>query len=513
MCDGGGRDGDAGDDVPPREGRDPALSETLRAFGHDIRATMSDVVGGLRLIETERLDTETRLQVERVRAAGDALAGMIEAALMAASGEDFVRSPEARVDLWPLVDNWRSRWEGRASDLGVAFELSASDALPSGILAPRLALDRIVGNLVANALQHAAASAIRLTLSSAPGKGLLIEVADDGTGLPAAAIEGEVPGSEDGHGLGLRIVREMCGQIDATLRLGNGRPLGGGVARLQIPEDRLDRCETTKAPPLPDLSGLRILLAEDNLTNQLIIMQMLERMGVRPLIVSDGAEALKALDRHVFDIALIDIEMPHVSGLDVIRAVRSRGGDGAGLPLVALTAYVLRDNREAIYAAGADGIMPKPVASAEEFGRAILRYAGRPDAGARDAEPGEAIDPGRLERLLSGAGPEGAVELLDRLRTDLAAVRDALAAAVQARCASRIRAQTHVLVGLAGVGGADRLARRAEALNIAAKRGRLAEIGALHASCRSDLDELLTLAGRAAATVSRPCARQRRAPE
>jgi CheY-like chemotaxis protein len=194
-----------------------------------------------------------------------------------------------------------------------------------------------------------------------------------------------------------------------------------------------------------------------------------------------------------------------------MRAVRTRGGAAASMPLVALTAYVLRDNREAIYAAGADAIIGKPVASAEEFGRAILRHTGRPaglpepedvlSRGGADRGLGVRMDEAQLDELLSAAGPDGARELLDRLDEDLRSVRGKLSAGVRARSVPEIRAQTHILIALSGAVGAERLSRLAEVLNIAAKRGRMDDLDALHAPCRSDLDDLIALIGARAAAL------------
>jgi CheY-like chemotaxis protein len=501
---------EADDGGVPRAGPDPALSETLRRFSHDIRAAVSDVVGGLRLIDTQRLDPETRTQLDRVRAAGDTLAGMIDSALMAASGETFVMTPGTGLCLREIAESWRRRWTGRAAELGARFDLVVEGDLPSRILAPRLLLDRIVCNLVSNALIHGGGR-VRVALSATAGADLVIAVADDGAGFSGDETRGPGTRPGGGHGLGLQIAREMCRHLDGALHLDTGGPFGGAVARVSIPDRRLDWRMSAAEETLPDLSDLRILVAEDNLTNQTLLRQMLERMGAAPVIVADGAEALQVLACRDFDIALVDIEMPRVSGLELMRAVRTRGGAAASMPLVALTAYVLRDNREAIYAAGADAIIGKPVASAEEFGRAILRHTGRPaglpepedvlSRGGADRGLGVRMDEAQLDELLSAAGPDGARELLDRLDEDLRSVRGKLSAGVRARSVPEIRAQTHILIALSGAVGAERLSRLAEVLNIAAKRGRMDDLDALHAPCRSDLDDLIALIGARAAAL------------
>ncbi|MCU4654960.1 response regulator [Roseibacterium sp. SDUM158016] len=488
-------------------GRDAAdgaatLSDTLQFFSHDIRAAVSDVVGGLRLIDEARLDADTRAQLDRVRAAGDTLAGMVESALMAASGEIRVIATEEAEAVSSLVETWRRRWAGRAAEGGVGLSIQTEGDLSLRVRAPRLPLERIVCNLIANAVSHGGGAAIRLRVAADAGTGLEVEVADGGRGYPEdIATRPRVAG----HGLGLRIAAELSRQIGASLETGNGGPLGGAVACLALPAERLEqgRAEDAEAPGMPDLSDLRILVAEDNLTNQAILSRMLGQMGARTVFASDGAEALEALAAEDFDIALVDIEMPRVSGLEVMRVTRARDDAAAAMPIVALTAYVLRDNREAIYAAGADGIIGKPVASAEEFGRAILRHAGRPAGlpepedvlahGGQDAAFGVKMDEERLDGLLAAAGPDGARELLERLDEDLRSVRDKLEEGVRDSSVPLIREQTHILIAVSGAVGADRLCRLAEVLNIAAKRRRIDDLAALHAPCRRDLDELIAL--------------------
>lgn len=511
------KDQDASDEAQAESrlraaGRPAAVSETLQLFSHDIRSAMSDVVGGLRLIEGDRLDPETRMQMERVKAAGDMLAGLVDAALMAAAGETLIRHDDAGIEMGRWLDAQRQRWSGRATERGRSFEIVTTGDLPARLLVQQIPLDRIVGNLIGNALSHAATGPVRMALRAGAG-GLTVEILDDGPGYPAEVLarhaEGVPPLARnrgEGAGLGLRIVEELSHQIGGALSLSNRDGGQGGHACLTLPPARLDWSGEGRAPCIPpDLSGLRILVAEDNLTNQAILRQLLDRMQADAVFVGDGVAALDALEAEPFDIALIDIEMPRLSGLQVMQAIRARGDAVAEMPVVALTAYVLRDNREAIYAAGADGIIGKPIASGAEFGRAILRLAGRPAglpepedvlAAGRGSEAfGVQMDEGRLDALLDAAGPDGAEELLERLDEDLRSVRDLLADGVEARSVPVVRAQTHILIALSGAVGADRLWHLAEVLNIAAKRRRLDELAGLHAPFAADLDDLIALIG------------------
>ncbi len=491
------------EDIRPRdqsEGLDKRtdpLTETLRLFTHDIHAAMSDVIGGLRLIDAERLDADTRAQVERVQAAGETLAELVDAALMAAAGETLIRLDDDGVDLRGYLTGVAMRWVGRAQEAGLRFEVDRGEGLPDRIGVPRMALDRILSNLISNALKFADIGTVTLRGSLLSDDRLLFSVTDQGPGFTDAALDrlfspqGRPTNSDDpGPGLGLHIAKDLADGIGGSLTVDKTRANGASVT-LSLPRVVW---QTGGAPlALPDLSGLRILVAEDNETNQIIVRQVLGKMGAAPRIAADGVEALEILARERFDIALVDIEMPRMSGIELMQAVREFGDGRAKLPLVALTAYVLRDNREAIYAAGADGIIGKPIRSAGAFGRAILRHLGRDVAAGALHHPAEedGFDQEQFDALLTAAGPDGARELLERLTEDLQSVAGALAAAVPDEDLREIRGQTHILVSLAGAVGADRLRHLAEALNLAAQRQRLPDLPGLFQAVDADLTDLL----------------------
>ncbi|GAB5445331.1 response regulator [Gymnodinialimonas sp.] len=485
-------------------------SQALQQLSHDIRSAMSDVLGGIRLVETARLDPQTQTQIDRVRAAADTLAALVDDALLTAAGETSVGNEFAAVNVAEWVRALDRRWRGRAAERGSHFAIRPDGDLPERLNVSAITLDRIVGNLVGNALVHAAGGDVVVDLSCDPDKGFEISVTDQGPGFPPHVLGPDhgPSASSTGSGLGLQIVRELSAVLPARLTLTNLAPEGQGCARLVIPQDKVDWVAGGPAPVAPpDLAGLRILVAEDNLTNQTILRQMLAAMNAETLFVADGVAAMDALGREEFDIGLIDIEMPRMSGLEVMEQVRATPDARAKMPLVAITAYVLRDNREAIYAAGADGIIGKPIASSAEFGRTILRHVGRP-AGEPDAEDvlmgqglGPQMDEARLDRLLDAAGGPGSAELLDRVVEDLTAVQVALERGVAEASVAEIRAQTHILIAISGAVGADRLCQMAEVLNIAAKRQKLDQLGQTHKHLKPDLADLLELIGKRRATL------------
>lgn len=248
-----------------------------------------------------------------------------------------------------------------------------------------------------------------------------------------------------------------------------------------------------------ELSGLSILLAEDNPTNQLVAVQMLESLGANVTLANDGAEALEILDGTLFDVALIDIEMPRVSGIELIQRLRADSGPVADMPMIALTAYVMREHRAAINEAGADGIIAKPILSIERFGAEILEYmqergisrvsaeafptsqvtsgggsqtVKEDDSG--DGEPG--IDFEIFERLCNSFDEATLIELVGKIRADVADAADRIEAARPTRDIMELRAATHILISVAGAIGAIRLQTLAQCLNSAGHQSDIAAI-------------------------------------
>lgn len=260
------------------------------------------------------------------------------------------------------------------------------------------------------------------------------------------------------------------------------------------------------------LQGLTVLLAEDNPTNQIVATQMLEMLGAKVVMASDGVEALTRLaERHV-DVMLIDIEMPLLSGSELITRLRAPESPHRDTPMIALTAYVMHEHRAVIDAAGADGVIAKPIVSVEQFGADILRHIDsrrmggdalrdRREAAAR--APAEAqFDPSVLDRLGDLVGPRVMREILDTALLDLDRVTKALADALLDGKLATVSRDSHMLAGLAGTIGGTALETAARRINDAPEAAiaqRTAHIAELEA-CRAALSEYLqsALAGIAA---------------
>ncbi|MEM7268583.1 MAG: response regulator [Pseudomonadota bacterium] len=248
---------------------------------------------------------------------------------------------------------------------------------------------------------------------------------------------------------------------------------------------------------LDRLRGMSVLLAEDNVTNQLVATQMLENLGANVDVASDGAIALERLAENSYDILLVDIEMPRVSGLDVIRSVRSSDGELANAPVIALTAYAMQEHREKIRQAGADGLIPKPIISIEQFGSDILTYiddgAARrsTSAAAGLAGDGPQIEMEIFDSLAETIGGDAMQDLLSKIEVDLTDVREQIVQSTRSRDEEMMRASTHVLISVAGAVGAVRLQGQAEKLNALANQGDFGLIENLSSDTVTELDGVM----------------------
>ncbi len=381
----------------------------LSPLGHDLQSAMSDIVGGLRLIGAGGMDPETALQLERVRAASDGMARMLEESLAlvdpaAASAGPRGSDLEMRHFLYEL----EMRWAGRAHEKALAFQIVVAPEVPRVLAMNRTALDRILSNILSNAIKFTDTGTVRLSIALG---------ANNGPGFSPAALaqlfrfaarpEGSL---RAGLGFGLHIAKDMVERLGGTILVTN-LPGGGAEVALDLPFAASQSLAPNGA--LTDLSGVSVLVAEDNATSQLLLAQMLATMGARVEVVADGCAALARLNAGGLDVALIDVEMPCLSGIEVIRRCRSAEAADASLdylPIVAVTAYAGRGEQAAIRAAGADRIVQKPLPAIDTLGRTLAEVLGRAPqprpAAERADNAAERPDNGaELERLLQIAGP------------------------------------------------------------------------------------------------------------
>jgi len=362
-----------------------AKAEFVANVSHEVRTPMTAILGMTDLALETELTAEQREYLTAVRSAADELLALLED-LLDFSALDACRLAVQRVpfSLRESVGDSVRTHEPRAQDRDLALTCEIAPSVPDAVVGDPRRLRQVIEKLVDNAIKFTAQGgvAVRVDAEVAADEVLLhCSVADTGIGIPREQQEtifepfvqgdGSATRRYGGTGLGLAIasdvVQLMGGNIWVESEAGRGSTFHFTVRLAQEP----------LSPPAPDrrpaplrggAGGLHVLLAEDNAVNRKVAVRLLEKRGHTVVAVEDGRQALRALDGERFDIALMDVQMPEMDGFEATAAVRARERvEGGHLPIVALTAYAMKGDRERCLEAGMDAYVAKPVNAEELF--------------------------------------------------------------------------------------------------------------------------------------------------
>jgi PAS domain S-box-containing protein len=374
------------------EAANRAKSAFLAIMGHEIRTPLNGVLGMAQAMAAGELNGEQRGRLEVIRQSGENLLIILNDLLDLSKIEAGKLELEiADFDLTPLMESVRDAFVGLASVKGVRLELEIDPRARGAYRGDPTRLRQILFNLISNALKFTEVGEVRLRVARR-GRALTFAVTDTGIGIPAHRLphlfakfeqaDASTTRRFGGTGLGLAICRDLAtmmgGAIEARSEEGRGSEF-----RLRLALPRLGReapqAEGLAEPTLEPATGLRVLAAEDNGVNQLVLRTLLQQAGVDPLIVPDGREALAAWRSRPWDLILMDVQMPIMDGVDAARAIRAEEGASgrARTPILALTANAMAHQIEAYRQAGMDGFIAKPVRVEELFNalQAVLEDA------------------------------------------------------------------------------------------------------------------------------------------
>jgi len=356
-----------------------AKSAFLATMSHEIRTPLNGVLGLARLLQDERDERRRREYLGHLMGAAEGLAGIVSDVL------DLSKIEAGRVviedigfDLHELVTSTFHTFAPLGRERGLAMGCEIAPGLPRRVHGDPVRVRQILSNYLTNALKFTERGGIRVTATSADGDNVRLAVSDSGIGIePAARERLFMPFSQadssttrrfGGTGLGLSICRELAvlmgGRVGADSETGRGSrfwvelPLAPGASPSQS--------ATLAAEEAQALAGLTVLVAEDDPVNMLIVRTLLERLGARVVEAEDGAQAvaLASAPGARIDAVLMDLHMPVQDGLSAARALRANRATAA-LPLIALSAAVLEQERSEARAAGMTEFLPKPVAEAD----------------------------------------------------------------------------------------------------------------------------------------------------
>ncbi|HEX7884381.1 MAG TPA: PAS domain S-box protein [Phenylobacterium sp.] len=369
-----------------------AAAEAKAAFlanmSHEIRTPMNGVMGVLHLLKNEHLTDEGRGLLHEALSCGQMLAELLNDVI------DFSKIEAGRLELayepvnpTLLVEGVVRLLEPQAAAKNLQLVVDADAAL-GWVRSDPVRLRQALFNLVGNAVKFTESGHVVVRCRRADAGVLRFEVEDSGVGIPQAAqhrlferfnqADASTTRRFGGSGLGLaitqRLAEMMDGHVGFTSIEGQGSTFWIEV-RAEAAEAQAEPIEAADTL----LSGVRVLVVEDNATNRLIATKLLEQLGAAVETAADGYAGVEAAAHGGFDLILMDIQMPGIDGLEAARRVRALGGAAAVTPIVALTANVLAHQRQAYLDAGMDGVVAKPIVPALLVAE-IARAAGHSDA-------------------------------------------------------------------------------------------------------------------------------------
>jgi diguanylate cyclase (GGDEF)-like protein len=548
-----------------------AKSAFLSNISHEIRTPINGVMGMVELLLDTELSEQQREYAESARISAESLLGLIndildlskiEAGKVVLDTSDF--------DLRDQLKEISTMVAHRARAKGLRLVCEVSEEVPVLLRGDAGRLRQILVNLVGNAIKFTPSGEIGIRaeiMSSGDGQGagegegetmspteeirLGFSVSDTGIGIPAdklgmlfdsfSQVESGITRRYDGTGLGLAISKQlvelMGGEIGVESREGQGSTFHFSVLLHRVPGDaglpgpvdpcgrELQRHAEGPASPVsragdagsvivkraPRFDGASILVAEDKPMNQVVAKRLLEKTGARVTLVDDGAEAVDIVARQTFDLVLMDLQMPVMDGFEATRLIRCQAPD---LPVIALSAAMMDDDRERARAAGVDAHLAKPIdsralyrtlsiwlgsGSVETRASALPEVSGLDRNGPRtEAGPGRDQPASSLPRALEGFDLEQGLQyadgdaafyhsLLQGFRTELgkefADLVERLGSGSDAATSARM---VHTLKGLAATVGAVRLSA------IATRLDQVLKVGApVTAAMLGELDEAL----------------------
>ncbi|MBU1375090.1 MAG: response regulator [Alphaproteobacteria bacterium] len=367
-----------------------AKSNFLATMSHEIRTPMNGVLGMAQLMKRDETNPVQAGRLDVLIDSGEYLLSILNDILdvskIDAGKLEMVTAAE---DLHDFLHRLVSFWAARAEERGVILDLELGPDVPQAVFVDALRLRQVMFNLIGNALKFTDVGAVHIVAEAASWDDetvqLHLAVRDTGPGIAAHHLPhlfdrfSQADESETrrfgGTGLGLAIVKQLAelmgGRVWVESELGQGSTFHVEIP-LDVVQDAIGAAEADENEVQPmAVEMLRVLAVDDNAVNLLVLDQLLTSLGHTVSKASSGAEALRALGDETFDLVLTDIQMPGLTGLDVLETLRAAPGPNQAIPVIALTADVTSGGRQRYLDQGFTEHAAKPIQLQDLLGAVV----------------------------------------------------------------------------------------------------------------------------------------------